>query len=161
MSDPRNNLPASDGLIGRERDVEELAALVADTRMVTLTGAGGIGPLTTAVLVMAVGVYGGYFGAAAGVLMLAVLSVALNESLAVNNALKNLATGGANAIAAISYAVLAPVDWAAAAAVAVGCFAGARIGPSIVRRAPERPLRIGVGVAGLGLAAQLLASALG
>ncbi|GAB3494191.1 LuxR C-terminal-related transcriptional regulator [Nocardiopsis coralliicola] len=43
MSDPRNNLPASDGLIGRERDVEELAALVADTRMVTLTGAGGIG----------------------------------------------------------------------------------------------------------------------
>ncbi|GAB3474869.1 sulfite exporter TauE/SafE family protein [Nocardiopsis coralliicola] len=126
-----------------------------------ITGAGGIGPLTTAVLVMAVGVYGGYFGAAAGVLMLAVLSVALNESLAVNNALKNLATGGANAIAAISYAVLAPVDWAAAAAVAVGCFAGARIGPSIVRRAPERPLRIGVGVAGLGLAAQLLASALG
>ncbi|WP_017592936.1 sulfite exporter TauE/SafE family protein [Nocardiopsis potens] len=117
-------------------------------------------PLPLAVAVMLVGVYAGYFGAAAGVLMLAVLSVALDESLAVTNALKNIVTGGSNLVAAVAYALLAPVDWAAAAAVAAGCLAGSRIGPAIVRRLPERPLRIAVGLAGLGLAAQLFLSAL-
>ncbi|MFW5418529.1 sulfite exporter TauE/SafE family protein [Nocardiopsis sp. CNT-189] len=129
-------------------------------RLAGARGAAGPNPLPLAVAVMLVGVYAGYFGAAAGVLMLAVLSVALDESLAVANALKNIATGGANLVAAAAYALLAPVDWAAAAAVAAGCLAGSWIGPSIVRRLPERPLRIAVGTAGLGLAAHLFLSAL-
>ncbi|MFC7304717.1 sulfite exporter TauE/SafE family protein [Streptomyces monticola] len=105
--------------------------------------------------VLLVGLYGGYFGAAAGVLMLAVLSLSASEPLPVTNAVKNIATGAANVTAAVAYAFLAPVDWGAAAALALGCLAGSRLGPVLVRRLPEKPLRIAIAVAGLGLAASL------
>lgn len=110
-------------------------------------------PLVGAVLL--VGLYGGYFGAAAGVLMLAVLSLSANEPLRVTNAVKNIATGAANITAAVAYAFLAPVDWTAAAALGVGCLLGSRIGPVVVRRLPEKPLRIAIALAGLGLAFSL------
>ncbi|MER5184287.1 sulfite exporter TauE/SafE family protein [Streptomyces sp. NPDC002896] len=110
-------------------------------------------PLTCAVLL--VGLYGGYFGAAAGVLMLAVLSLSANEPLRVTNAVKNIATGAANITAAIAYAFLAPVHWGAAAALSLGCLVGSRVGPVVVRRLPERPLRIAIALAGLGLAVSL------
>ncbi|MBA2951541.1 sulfite exporter TauE/SafE family protein [Streptomyces himalayensis] len=110
-------------------------------------------PLTCAVLL--VGLYGGYFGAAAGVLMLAVLSLSGNEPLRVTNAVKNIATGAANLTAAIAYAFLAPVDWGAAAALSLGCLVGSRVGPVVVRRIPEKPLRIAIALAGLGLALSL------
>ncbi|WP_404194632.1 sulfite exporter TauE/SafE family protein [Streptomyces tauricus] len=107
-------------------------------------------PLACAVLL--VGLYGGYFGAAAGVLMLAVLSLSASEPLPVTNAVKNIATGAANITAAIAYAFLAPVDWSAALTLGVGCFAGAWMGPAVVRRLPEAPLRIAIALAGFGLA---------
>ncbi|MCX5054240.1 MULTISPECIES: sulfite exporter TauE/SafE family protein [unclassified Streptomyces] len=107
-------------------------------------------PLACAVLL--VGLYGGYFGAAAGVLMLAVLSLSATEPLPVTNAVKNIATGAANVTAAVAYAFLAPVDWGAAAALGLGCFAGAWLGPVMVRRLPEKPLRIAIALAGLALA---------
>jgi uncharacterized membrane protein YfcA len=110
-------------------------------------------PLILAVLL--VGLYGGYFGAAAGVLMLAVLSLAADEPLRVTNAVKNVATGAANVTAAIAYAFLAPVDWRAAAALGLGCLIGSRVGPVVVRRLPEKPLRIAIALAGLGLAVSL------
>ncbi|MGW2830921.1 sulfite exporter TauE/SafE family protein [Streptomyces sp. NPDC001286] len=110
-------------------------------------------PLTCAVLF--VGLYGGYFGAASGVLMLAVLSLSADEPLRVTNAVKNIATGAANVTAAIAYAFLAPVDWRAAAALGLGCLVGSRVGPVVVRRLPERPLRIAIALAGLGLAGSL------
>ncbi|MGW1028199.1 sulfite exporter TauE/SafE family protein [Streptomyces sp. NPDC002577] len=110
-------------------------------------------PLTCAVLL--VGLYGGYFGAAAGVLMLAVLSLSANEPLRVTNAVKNIATGAANITAAIAYAFLAPVHWGAAAALSLGCLVGSRVGPVVVRRIPENPLRIAIALAGLGLAVSL------
>jgi len=107
-------------------------------------------PLACAVLL--VGLYGGYFGAAAGVLMLAVLSLSATEPLPVTNAVKNIATGAANVTAAVAYAFLAPVDWSAAVTLSVGCFAGAWMGPAVVRRLPEAPLRIAIALAGFGLA---------
>ncbi|NEA98728.1 sulfite exporter TauE/SafE family protein [Streptomyces sp. SID13726] len=110
-------------------------------------------PLAGAVLL--VGLYGGYFGAAAGVLMLAVLSMSVNEPLRVTNAVKNIATGAANVTAAVAYAFLAPVHWAAAAALGLGCLVGSRIGPVVVRRLPEKPLRVAIALAGLGLAVSL------
>ncbi|MFI0509284.1 putative membrane protein YfcA [Streptomyces canus] len=110
-------------------------------------------PLAGAVLL--VGLYGGYFGAAAGVLMLAVLSLSGSEPLRVTNAVKNIATGAANVTAAVAYAFLAPVDWAAAAALGLGCLLGSRVGPVVVRRLPERPLRITIALAGLALAVSL------
>lgn len=103
-----------------------------------------------------VGIYGGYFGAGAGIILLAVLSVRELEPLAVTNAVKNVATSTANAVAAVAYAVFAPVDWSAALALGLGALVGAYVGPGIVRHLPERPLRWAIGAAGLGLAAYLL-----
>lgn len=110
-------------------------------------------PLTCAVLL--VGLYGGYFGAAAGVLMLAVLSLSAAEPLAVTNAVKNIATGAANLTAAVAYAVVAPVDWIAAVVLGLGALLGSWVGPMVVRRLPETPLRIAIALAGLGLAVTL------
>lgn len=116
-------------------------------------------PLLT-VAVLLVGVYGGYFGAAAGIMMLAVLSIAASELLAVTNAVKNVVTGAANLTAGVAYAMLAPVDWAAAGCLALGCLLGAWIGPAIVRRLPQRPLRVGIGLAGVALAVHLFIGAI-
>ncbi|MFJ8357076.1 sulfite exporter TauE/SafE family protein [Streptomyces sp. NPDC093984] len=117
--------------------------------------------LPPACAVLVVGLYGGYFGAAAGVLMLAVLSLSASEPLPVTNAVKNIATGAANVTAAVAYAFLAPVDWTAATALGLGCLVGSRMGPVIVRRLPETPLRIAIALAGLGLAFSLWRQASG
>jgi len=109
---------------------------------------------------LAVTVYSGYFGAGSGIMMLAVLSVSLPDALPVSNALKNVATGAANGTAAIAFALFAPVSWPAAVSLAAGSFVGAWIGPIIVRSLPERPLRIAIALAGLGLAAHLFVQAL-
>jgi uncharacterized membrane protein YfcA len=107
------------------------------------------------VAVFLVAVYSGYFGAAAGVLMLAVLSVATHETLARVSAAKNVVTGMANAVAAIVFALIGPVHWVAALALAIGSLAGGWLGPAVVRRVPAGPLRVAIAVAGLGLAAKL------
>jgi uncharacterized membrane protein YfcA len=103
----------------------------------------------------AVAVYGGYFGAAAGVMMLAMFLLATGASLPVGNALKNVVLGFANATAAIGYVFLASVAWSAALPLAIGLFVGGRIGPPLVRRAPQRALRRIIALAGLGLAIKL------
>lgn len=106
-------------------------------------------------VVLALGVYGGYFGAGVGIIALAALSFERVEALAVTNAVKNVATGAANGAAALAYLVFAPVDWSAALALGCGAVLGGLIGPAIVRVAPEKPLRLVVGLAGLGLALHL------
>jgi uncharacterized membrane protein YfcA len=123
------------------------------------TDAAGMG-LATGVAAFGVAVYGGYFGAAAGVLMLALLSTVWTQSLARTNAAKNMATGAANLIAAVVFSFTGKVYWPAAVVLCVGTVLGSCIGPRIVRRVPARPLRIGIGVAGLGLAAVLAWQAL-
>ncbi|SDT56054.1 sulfite exporter TauE/SafE family protein [Actinoplanes derwentensis] len=107
------------------------------------------------VAIFLIGIYGGYFGAAAGVLMLAVLSMSVVEPLPVTNAVKSVVLAAANLSAAVLYAVIAPVNWAAAALLGVGCLVGSWIGPALVRRTPERPLRLVIAVAALALAAYL------
>ncbi|MEU8657233.1 sulfite exporter TauE/SafE family protein [Actinoplanes philippinensis] len=102
-----------------------------------------------------IGIYGGYFGAAAGVLMLAVMSMSMVEPLAVTNAVKSVVLAASNAAAAILYAFIAPVHWTAAALLGIGCLIGSWIGPALVRRTPERPLRIVIALAALGLAVYL------
>ncbi|GAA1810229.1 sulfite exporter TauE/SafE family protein [Planosporangium flavigriseum] len=103
-----------------------------------------------------IGLYGGYFGAAAGVLMLAVLTLMLaGQSLARTNAAKNVALGAANAAASVIFAVTGPVHWTAAAALAAGSLVGGWIGPALVRRVPPGPLRILIAVAGMALAVKI------
>ncbi len=112
------------------------------------------GPAITAG-VLAVTIYGGYFGAAAGVLMLALLLVGLPVSLLQGNAIKNVLLGLSNAAAAVGFAVLTPVQWWAVAPLAVGLLAGSFTGPALARRIPTIVLRTAIGIAGLGLAVVL------
>jgi uncharacterized membrane protein YfcA len=109
--------------------------------------------------VFLVGVYGGYFGAAAGVMLLALLLSLMHDTLARTNALKNAVLGLANATAAVGFCILAPVDWSAIAPLAVGLFAGGRLGPIVVRHVDAKLLRTLIGLAGLALAVKLGADA--
>ena len=106
-----------------------------------------------------VAVYIGYFGAAGGILMLAVLTRMFAQSLARTNALKNVISGLANAVAGIGFAIFGPVRWAAALPLAVGFLIGGWIGPAIVRRLPGRGLRVFIGICGLAVAVRLGISA--
>jgi uncharacterized membrane protein YfcA len=105
--------------------------------------------------VFLVAVYGGYFGAAAGVLLLALLLLGDTGSLARSNALKNLLLGLANAVAAVAFALFGPVRWSAVVPLGAGFLVGGRLGPLIVRRAPAGPLRAVIACAGLALAVHL------
>jgi uncharacterized membrane protein YfcA len=102
-----------------------------------------------------IALYGGYFGAAAGVLFLALLLNAGSDSLAHANAAKNVLLGLANTVAAVLFALLAPVHWGAMLALGFGGLIGSRLGPIVVRHAPATPLRILIGVGGLALAVKL------
>jgi uncharacterized membrane protein YfcA len=110
---------------------------------------------TLAAGIYLVAVYGGYFGAGAGVVMLALLLFASAEPLPRSNALKNLLLGVANAVAALVFVVFGPVRWSAVAPLALGFLIGGRLGPAIVRRTPAAPLRVVIACAGLGLAVHL------
>jgi uncharacterized membrane protein YfcA len=107
------------------------------------------------VLIFAVCVYGGFFGAAAGVLLLALFLSTSRASMAEANATKNVVLGVANGVAALAFIVLAPANWLAMAPLAVGCLIGSRIGPVVVRHAPATPLRMLIAVAGVALAVKL------
>jgi uncharacterized membrane protein YfcA len=103
-------------------------------------------------LVALTGVYGGYFGAAQGVLLMAVLGVGLQETLQRNNATKNVLAGLVNAVAAVVFIAVADVDWTAAGLIAVGSVVGGQVGATVGRRLPPVVLRaviVLVGVAAL------------
>jgi uncharacterized protein len=109
----------------------------------------------------AIGIYGGYFGAAAGVMMLAMFLLTTGEGLPRGNALRNVVLGCANAVAAVGFVVFSSVAWSAALPLAIGLFTGGRLGPRVVRRAPQTVLRRVIAVAGLGLAVHLAVQAYG
>lgn len=106
-----------------------------------------------------VALYVGYFGAAGGILMLAVLAPLLAEPMARANAVKNVISGLANAVAALAFTMLGHVDWAMAVPLAAGFLLGGWAGPALVRRMPGHALRVLIGVAGLAVAAKLGISA--
>jgi uncharacterized membrane protein YfcA len=88
------------------------------------------------------GIYGGYFGAAQGVILLAVLRLCFADDLQKLNALKNVLAGVANAVAALLFVFFAPhIAWGAAALIAVGSIGGAQLGAHVGRRLPEEVLR--------------------
>jgi uncharacterized membrane protein YfcA len=93
------------------------------------------------VLVLVTGVYGGYFGAAQGVLLMAVLGVGLQESMQRNNATKNVLALLVNAIAALVFIAVADVDWAVAGLIALGAVVGGQLGATVGRRLPPVVLR--------------------
>jgi uncharacterized membrane protein YfcA len=105
--------------------------------------------------VYVVAVYGGYFGAAAGVLLLALLRFSTTESLARSNAMKNVLLGLANGVAAAAFVLFGPVRWSAVLPLAAGFLVGGRLGPIIVRKAPPASLRVLIACAGVALAVHL------
>ncbi len=105
--------------------------------------------------VAVIAVYSGYFGAGAGVLVLALLAAVIADSMPRLNALKNTIVGASNALAALGFSLFGPVAWPFMLPLAAGCLLGGLVGPWIVRRIPDTPLRIGIGLLGLGLAAKL------
>ena len=114
-------------------------------------------------LVLLTGVYGGYFGAAQGVLLMAVLGVGLQETMQRNNATKNVLALLVNLVAAVFFVVIAQtqpswvqsgfeVDWGVAGLIALGAVIGGQIGASVGRRLPQSVLRaliVLVGVAAI------------
>ncbi len=106
-----------------------------------------------------VAIYGGYFGAAAGVLMLAMYLLTTGEGMPRSNALRNVVLGGANGVAALGFVVFGSVAWLAALPLALGLLLGGLLGPGIVRRAPQQLLRRLVALAGLALAVHLAVQA--
>ncbi|MCV7434706.1 sulfite exporter TauE/SafE family protein [Mycolicibacterium bacteremicum] len=111
--------------------------------------------IAKAAIVGLICIYGGFFGAAAGVLLLALFLRTGANTLADANATKNVVLGASNGVAAVVFAFVASVHWPAVAAMGVGCLIGARLGPIVVRHAPSTPLRMLIAVAGLALAVKL------
>jgi hypothetical protein len=101
------------------------------------------------VAVFAAGVYGGYFGAAQGILLLAILGVALHDHLQRINALKVVLAGTVNTVAGVIFAFAADVAWGPAALIAAGSIVGGWLGARYGRRLEEAHLRalvVAVGV---------------
>jgi uncharacterized membrane protein YfcA len=107
---------------------------------------------TFGVALTGAGVYSGYFGAGAGIIVLALLSLRYSDSFHVSNAMKTLVTGVGNLVATALYVVVAPVSWTAVVPISLGMLVGGVAGPRIARRLPERGLRVVIGLMGLGLA---------
>jgi uncharacterized protein len=102
-------------------------------------------------------VYGAYFGAGLGVLLLAVLGITMPDKLSMTSGLRTAISLAVNLIAAIIFAVAANVLWTYAGILAGTSLLGGYIGARITRRVPRRPLRILIILIGLGAAARLLA----
>ncbi|MBS1879103.1 MAG: sulfite exporter TauE/SafE family protein [Actinobacteria bacterium] len=101
------------------------------------------------------GVYSGYFGAAAGVILLASLRLLVPERMQRLNGVKNVMVGTANGVAALLFVLFAHVAFAAAGLVAVGSIFGAQLGSTYGRRIPDEVLRWVVVTVGVVVAAIL------
>jgi len=136
--------------------------LLVQPKISMLTPPEILGPrrrLALGAALFAVAMYIGYFGAAAGVLLLVVLIAAISEPLVRVNAIKNAVNGMANAMAAACFALFGDVRWKLVVPLAAGFLIGGWIGPKIARRVPAAALRVLVSLCGLGLAAKLGVSA--
>jgi uncharacterized protein len=108
------------------------------------------------VAVLATGIYGGYFGAAQGVILMAVLPIFINERLQRLNAVKNVLAMLANLVAGVIFAFSGHVSWEAAAILAAGAAVGGQVGGKLGRRLPETGLRVAVVVVGTIVAILLI-----
>ncbi|MEP6817419.1 MAG: sulfite exporter TauE/SafE family protein [Marmoricola sp.] len=102
------------------------------------------------------GVYGGYFGAAQGVLLLAILGIGVADSLQRHNATKNVLAMIVNGVAAVVFLFVAHIDWRAAGLIAVGSVIGGQIGATVGRRLPSVALRSIIVVVGVVAIVSLL-----
>lgn len=100
--------------------------------------------------------YGGYFGAAQGVLYLALMGLLLHEDMQRINAVKNVLSAVVNGVAAVFFLFVADFDWTAVLLIAVGSTVGGQLGARIGRRLPPTALRVVIVLVGLAAIIQLL-----
>ncbi len=108
------------------------------------------------VLVALAGVYGGYFGAAQGIILISILGIMIDDHLQRLNGLKNVLAGSVNAAAAIVFILTTSIDWRVVAAIAVGSTIGGQIGARFGRRLNPAALRVVIVVVGLTAVVRLL-----
>jgi uncharacterized protein len=113
------------------------------------------GPVLWA-LVFLSGVYGGYFGAAQGVLLIGIMGIAFTDTMQRINAVKNVLAGLVNGIAALMFIVATHVDWGAAGLIAAGAIIGGQAGARIGRRLPPWGLRLVIICVGTAALVKLL-----
>jgi uncharacterized membrane protein YfcA len=99
--------------------------------------------------VAAAGVYGGYFGAAQGVLLMAILGIGVVDSMQRHTATKNVLALIVNAVAALVFIAVADIDWTVAGLIAVGSVIGGQIGATVGRRLPPVLLRAVIATVGV------------
>jgi uncharacterized membrane protein YfcA len=109
-----------------------------------------------AVLFYATAIYGGYFGAGMGILMIALLTIFLPDNLQRHNGLKNVLAALINGVAGVLFIARAPVQWSLVLIIAAGSILGGQIGARIGRRLPAPVLRGAIIVVGLAAEARLL-----
>lgn len=106
------------------------------------------GPLAT-LAVLASGTYGGYFGAAQGILLLSILGLAFDDDLQRINALKVVLAGTVNLVAGVVFVIAAHIAWLAALLIAVGSTLGGVLGARVGRRLEPWALRAVIVVVGV------------
>ncbi|MCW2999633.1 MAG: hypothetical protein JWN65_3182 [Solirubrobacterales bacterium] len=137
------------------------ALLVAQPRLARARAAQAGGGEHSPALLLVVflgGIYGGYFGAGLGIMLLALLAVFVQEDLQRLNALKGVLSLLVSIVAAVLLAVFGPVDWVACAVIAAGSLVGGRLGVGVARRLPPQILRYTVAAYGTIVAVVLLVS---
>jgi uncharacterized membrane protein YfcA len=102
------------------------------------------------------GIYGGYFGAAQGVILIALLAILVDDDLQRLNALKNLIAVVVNGVAALIFIFVAPVAWAPAILLAIGSTIGGQLGALVGRRLSPFALRAAIILVGTIVAVRLL-----
>lgn len=108
-------------------------------------------------VILVTGMYGGYFGAGQGILLMGIFGILLAaESIQRQNALKNVLAGMVNLVAAIVFVATAEIDWAAAGLIAVGAIVGGYLGARFGRRLPAWALRTIIVIVGLIAVVKLL-----
>lgn len=115
----------------------------------------GGGPLLV-LSVYLTGIYGGYFGAAQGVILIALLSILVDDDLQRLNGLKNVITTVINGVAAIIFILVAPVAWIPAILLAIGSIIGGQLGALVGRRLSPIALRGAIILVGTIVAVRLL-----
>jgi len=121
------------------------------------SAASATGGLVLWLLVFATGIYGGYFGAAQGVLLLGLLGIVFTDGLQRINAVKNVLAGLVNGVAALVFIAFSHVAWGAAGLIAAGSIIGGQIGASVGRRLPPWALRLAIICVGVAALVRLLA----
>ncbi len=129
-------------LVGHPRDLSPKRRAVA---LHTIVGLGAV--------------YGGYFGAALGVMLVAGLALVLDETLRRINARKNLISATSGAVTVLVFALIGQVDWVAVVVLAPATIAGGYLGARLARRLPAPVLRALIVSFGLGVGAYLLVRA--